>query len=580
MTSKLLATVLVMALAGAACSPAPEEADADVIVVGGGITGLSAAIEASDAGARVLVVEMASVGGGHAVRAGGFSLVGTPLQESKGIQDSPELAYRDMMAWGENADPYWVRRFAEESRSAVHDWLTGMGVQFAFIIDTPEDSVPRFHFTRGAAVNAVVPVLRTALARENISFLWNTEAVSLIRTGDAVTGVRIRNTRTDAQRTLISEAVILATGGFQSNLGMVRATWRADRTKPERLLIGSGEYARGSGVGLGEDIGAELVRMDRHVTYVAGLPDPREQGRGFLTQNPRTIWVNAEGQRFVNEDTSIKEAAAAVFAQSAPAHWLIFDAEGRKRLIIRGAAWLSRETIQKEIIENADLVKQADSIEELASLAGLPVTQLAETVERFNEFSAQGADPDYQRFAAEGSKPFTITTPPYYAIQLYPMTRKSMGGLAIDEETRVLDTAGEPIPGLFAAGELTGVAGINGSHGGSGTFLGPSVLLGRIAGRTAAASAITNASPGATEHPPGSGIKSAGEVSPAHVTAAELSALLATKRPGYWHFESSHSLVLEREFECTQCHTAEWPAGPATTKAQRLVQLESCTNCH
>ena len=100
---------------------------ADVIVVGSGIAGLSAALEAAHQGASVLVVEANSVGGGHAVKAGGFALVNTKLQRSKGINDSPDLAWQDMQRWGEDADPYWTRRYAEESAGQVYDWLTGMG---------------------------------------------------------------------------------------------------------------------------------------------------------------------------------------------------------------------------------------------------------------------------------------------------------------------------------------------------------------------------------------------------------------------------------------------------------------------
>lgn len=133
---------------GSCTRPAP---DADVIVIGGGIAGLSAALEAAAAGRTVLVIDANSVGGGHAVKAGGFALVGTPLQEKKGYRDSPEIAARDLLAWGEDADPDWVRRYVTASRADVHDWLAGFGVRWGFILDTPEHSVPRFHFATGAA---------------------------------------------------------------------------------------------------------------------------------------------------------------------------------------------------------------------------------------------------------------------------------------------------------------------------------------------------------------------------------------------------------------------------------------------
>lgn len=116
----------------------------------------------------------------------------------------------------------------------------------------------------------------------------------------------------------------------------------------------------------------------------------------------------------------------------------------------------------------------------------------AATVERWNAALAAGNDNEFSRFtpATPDSTACELRKGPFYAVQLFPMTRKSMGGLAIDANAQVRDTAGRPIPGLYAAGEVTGVAGINGSYGGEGTFLGPAVFLGRIAGAAAAGSRL------------------------------------------------------------------------------------------
>jgi len=431
------------------------------------------------------------VPGGHAIKAGGFALVGTPLQERKGLTDTPEIAYRDLMAWGEDADPYWVRHYVENSRVEVYDWLTSLGVRFAVVLDTPEDTVPRFHFTRGAAVNAMVPMLRVAFDNERIEFLTSSIATALLHSRGQVSGVKIRDARTGRQRVLHAHAVVLATGGFQSNLDMVRSNWGNHGpdsvSEPKQLLIGSGQNATGSGIDLGEAIGADLIRMDHQVTFINGLRDPRNPSRGILTQNPAAIWVDADGRRFVSESVDSKAAEAAILALSPQTHWLIFDREGRRRLRIRGAVWLNPTTIAREILDNPTVGHKSGTIDDLARATGLPVANLHTTIDRYNNFVAMGEDPDFHRFSADTptSKRTAIRLPPYYALQLLPMTRKSMGGLAIDRLTRVTGKSGQPVAGLYAAGELTGVAGINGSHGGSGTFLGPSVLIGRIAGRNA-----------------------------------------------------------------------------------------------
>lgn len=577
---------LVIAGLLAACAPAwAAPVDADVIVVGGGIAGIAAALEAEAQGARVIVVDMNSVPGGHAVKAGGFALVGTALQQQKGYADTPAIAERDLLAWGETADPAWVGRYVRASGSEVGDWLTRLGVRWAFILDTPEHSVPRFHFAAGSALNAVVPMLRSAVTRERIGWQLNSEALSLTKHRSAVTGVTVRNLRTGERQTLAANAVVLATGGFQADLRQVRANWRADVARPDRLYVGAGYFATGSGLALARRVGAGLRRMDEQVTFTTGLPNPRDPTgtRGLLTQNPAAIWVNANGQRYVAENAPSKLADDATLRQPGAAHWIVFDADGARTLRIRDAVWLGSPTAAATLATAAG-IERADTLPALAAAAGLPPAALVATVARYNAQLAAGNDADFGRFTP--GQPDREARPlekqPFTAVRLYPMTRKSMGGLAIDDATRVLDRRGRAIPGLFAAGEVTGVAGINGKYGGEGTFLGPAVWLGRIAGRTAA-----GAAPAAMPLAPAAvAAASVGTSDPAERAAtvlldvAALRTLVAADRPGYWHFREAHATVLERGLDCVACHSPDWPTLPATTPTQKLVQLASCTTCH
>jgi predicted oxidoreductase len=577
--------VLLAPLVLAACQPpGPGASDADVIVVGAGIAGLSAALEVESLGARVLVIEANSLAGGHAVKAGGFALVDTPLQRSKGYSDSPDIAFRDLMAWGEDADPWWVRHYVDNAREQVHDWLESMGVKFVVLLDTPEDTVPRFHFTRGAAVNAVVPMIREALKRERIEILFNTEVTGILRRDGQIAGVRTERTRTGGKRLYQAPAVIITTGGFQGSLETVREAWGTARPPPARLLIGAGQFATGSGLRLAEPFGAALGRLDHQVTFVNGLPDPRDPAgdHGLLTQNPAAIWVDSTGRRFTNEAAPSKVTERAVLGQAPGTHWIVFDARGEKRLIIRGAAWLTPKAIRTEILDNPALVKKADTVAALAQAAGLPPDALSETVQRFNRFVEQGSDTDFGRIVPGMTEapPLPIREPPFYAVQLFPMTRKSMGGLVIDHEARVLGGAGQLIRGLFAAGEVTGVAGINGRHGGSGTFLGPSVLTGRIAGRSAFALALGKPEPGRESPPAVTGTQRTAAPAVARQPLPDLPALLRQRRKGYWHFNVSHALIVERNQACDACHKESWPPGPAVNREQRLVQLDSCAGCH
>lgn len=570
-----------------AAADAPAR-DADIIVVGGGIAGLSAALEANDLGARVIIVEANSVAGGHAVKAGGFALVGTPLQQQKGYQDSPEIAIRDLLKWGEDADEGWVRRYVEASRPEVHDWLQRFGVRFTFILDTPEHTVPRFHFASGSALNVVVPMMRAVFDRPGITMLWDTEATSLAVRSGKVTGVATRNLRDKTNRELHAAAVIIATGGWQANLDLVRKSWRHDLPAPEKLYVGAGNFARGDGLGLARPAGAAFVRMDHQVTFSTGLPDPRDPTgtRGLLTQNPSAIWVNSVGQRFVSELSPTKVADRTVLLMHPATHWLVFDQGGRKNLRVRDAVWLANPDGQASLAASG-AIKQAASLRELAAAAGLPADALEKTVDRYNQLVAGGVDADFRRFSKEKPDKFAtaLAEPPFYAIQLFPMTRKSMGGLAIDADTRVLDERGKAVAGLFAVGEATGVAGINGSYGGEGTFLGPSVYTGRLGGRAAAHDTAPKAKPYDGAPPPAAEALRPSD-DPADRTRAitvapeSLPALVELRRAGYWHFESAHRIVLQRGLDCMNCHAPSWPTVAPQTPAQRQVQLLGCKTCH
>lgn len=575
--------LLVLLFLAGCTRPAP---DADVIVVGGGIAGLAAALEASAAGRRVILLDANSVAGGHAVKAGGFALVGTPLQAAKGYADSPGIAARDLLEWGEDADPGWVTRYVTASRTEVHDWLTGFGVRFTFILDTPQHSVPRFHFAGGTALNVVVPMMRAALERDNLEMRLHTGVTALLRQGRAVTGIRFRDLRTGREGTLHAPAVIIATGGWQANLERVRANWRPDLPVPAPLYIGAGEFATGSGMDLGGAAGAATVRHDRQVIFTTGLPDPLDPSgqRALLAQNRAAIWVNARGERFINELSPGKVADDTVLGLTPATHWLVFDATGRRSLFIRGAVWLNNPGGLAPLFA-AGRIRQADSIGALATAAGLPVAALEETVAAWNASLTRGEDAAFGRFTPDRPDPAArpLESPPYFAIQLHPMTRKSMGGLAVDDRVRVLDRDGNPIPGLYAAGEVTGVAGINGSYGGEGTFLGPSVFMGRLAGRAASG---LDAPPAAYPQPPRpatAGRTPADEATRARsqlIDRGALAALIGDARPGYWHFEATHAVVLARDLDCLACHSPGWPTRPAATPRQRQLQLDSCSSCH
>jgi predicted oxidoreductase len=554
------ATIGLLFAAGlAGCDEMAQPPDADVVVLGAGIAGLAAALEASEHGATVIVVETNSVPGGHAVKAGGFALVATALQKARGHADSPEIAAADLMDWGVDGDPEWITRYASASGPEVYEWLSAMGTEFRILIPTPEASVPRFHFTQGTAVNVVLPMLAELKVRPGVTFRLNTRAEALVFEPSTGLAVEVLDTRAGSSTTLRTASIIIATGGFQGHLETVRAFWPAGTPWPSGLLTGADKFADGSGISMAKDPGDATHRMDQHVSFPNGLRDPRSANSGsanspraLAVSNDAGVWLDDEGRPFVNENAPPKVVEAAVLRHVPEGYWLVFSANAQRRLRVRDAAWLSPETIRSEILQDPAVTIPAADVAELAMGTGML--------------------PDVLRHSLVGIEP------PYLAMRLLPMTRKNLGGISIDAEARVLHTNGNPISGLFAAGEATGVAGINGSHGMSGTFLGPSVWLGRIAGRSAATYA---ANLRADRKVAASGVDDQSQpaiADPQALPPEALPALIAADRAGYWHFGQVHQLVLERGLACTQCHETTKQA--MITRSGPMVAGDSCIECH
>ncbi len=563
----------------------PEvELSAEAIVVGAGISGLSAAVEMGRAGVNVLVLDRNSVMGGHAVMAGGFAVVNTPIQSELGFQDTPELAYQDWIDWTEDGDPDWTRYYAENSRRMIYDWVEEMGAEWVRVAYGWENSIPRFHYTDRGALGVVLALFRTALELPNITFQWNESVESLVVSEGQVTGARARNLRTGHEKILRARHIVLATGGFEGNLDRVRANWSPDLPEPGRLLIGSSVHATGSGHDLAVQAGAALTKMNRHYIYNNGIVDPRDPA-GTLSitgGNEDSLWVNTQGQRFTNETGRDKRILVDLLEQSPATYWAIFDELARDTFAMRGREWVNNPMDGHSVLDNPDITHKAPTLEALASMAGIPEETLRASIQRFNELVESGVDEDFGRFSSQADAPPKIQQPPFYALQFFPMTRKSMGGIAIDTKGRALNEVGEVVSGLYVVGEANGSAGINGKHGMDGMFLGPSVVTGRVAGQTI----VEILADMEAQQPPisvsllGEDPLPTEENWEGNLVPEALGAMIANSREGYWHFEKSHEMVLEREYECDLCHSAQVPFFPVNNRQSKLAQTEACANCH
>lgn len=597
---KTIPCLCLIALLGGTLSAAPSETtpepttsgEPQVIVVGTGMAGLSAALEAAQNGASVTVLEMGSVFGGTSFISGGkLAIVGTALQKSNGIEDSPDLAFQDFVNCGQDLDLEWVRYYVDHSNEEIYEWLTEAGVTFDVVASFPRNSVARGHGSKKLGVGLINPLFRSCANHPKIRFVWNVKAVDLVRSGEQIVGVEVLYTRSGVARSFLADAMVLATGGFQSNLQMIREHWPKSLPLPGRVLTGSGINSLGLGHAILREAGAEYHRMSYVWNYPYGLPDPRDPSgkRGLLFAHGNAIWLNGSGQRFVNESAGIEVKLAAMLQQTPASYWAVFDEANKRRVYVAGTDFGNFAVVERVIYDNPNLVKSAATLESLAEAAGLPADAMLEAVRRYNALVDAGDDLDFHRFSAENSRqslPPKIEKPPFYAVQIYPMTRKNMGGVLTDHACRVLDAQNRPIPRLYAAGELSGFSGINGTSALEGTFLGPCVVTGRMAARTAVADARLQ--PAETQRPATPHAREA-ESEPTKqdvdhsvscLDCHDLKSMLANKRPGYLHFESSHQRVLDRKLDCIQCHADLTPYQPESHRLDMKAMSHHCGSCH
>jgi succinate dehydrogenase/fumarate reductase flavoprotein subunit len=384
----------------------------------------------------------------------------------------------------------------------------------------------------------------------------------------------------------------LATGGFESSLELVRTYWPQyfpslnDRT---RVLLGSGINSLGNGLQIARDAGASLTHLDHQLFYSTGLVDPRDasQRRGLHAFDIHSIWVNAQGQRFVRDGApDPKLQMPAVLKQDPPTYWAIFDANSRPQFFVSGSDWKDPRVVQRDLFDNPKLapwIKTASSLEALAQAAGLPAKFLVRTVRRWNEMIDAGRDDDFHRLEPSGPKPPKIDRPPYYAIQFFPLARKSLGGVEVDLSCRVLDARGKPIPSLYAVGELAGVGCINGKAALEGTMLGPSILMGRVAAKHVLSQLehlLNSVSPAVLPEPTWPPQPRATEAELLQSWRDVLRQLIDKPRPGYNHFEKVHGVVLDRGYDCTRCHGGASPLALTEAQLDRRTLIQACPNCH
>lgn len=461
MRKKLMCLLAAMTFAA---SYGAENITTDVVVVGGGGAGLSAAIAAKEKGANVVLVEkMLMLGGNTNYATAGINAANTKLQKKLGIEDNAELFYNDTMKGGKNVNnPELVKKLTTDSAHII-DWLTERGADLSEVVFTGGQSAKRTH--RPAGGQAVGPVIVDALAetaeKDGIDIRTESEVTKLIKTGDKVTGVEVKHK--GETYNITAKAVVMATGGFGANAKMVA------EYKPSLEGFGStnSPAITGEGIKMVKAVGGDLVDMTEIQTH----PTVVHKKTAMITEAVRgegAILVNREGKRFVSELETRDVVSKAELEQTGKSAFLVFDQEVREKL---GA--INGYVRKGFTVEGA-------TVEELAGKIGVDAKGLVDTMTKYNGYVKAGEDKDFGKTAL----PRELVKAPFYAIEVSPAVHHTMGGVRINTNAEVLTADGKVIPGLFAAGEITG--GVHGANRIGGNAVTDITVYGKTAGENAA----------------------------------------------------------------------------------------------
>ncbi len=467
------------------------QAQWDLIVVGAGTTGLPAALFAAQRGARVLVIEKSHRIGGTLDRSGARMVAaGTKLQKQKGIDDSPDLHFEDIMQKSKGTVNQGLARLCVDNAADTINWLmdrnwdvdpshpviTGSGHE--------PDSRPRYIWGDEAGLSVLKvlnPELAPYVASGQIRYLTRTDAVELIQNSNgAVTGVVAQDAsgrKTDYR----GRYVAITSGGCHANPKMFEEVHDVP-------LYGRRAYPfnQGGGITMGVAAGGYITGKEKYLSSFGQIltdfnfPSPAS---GFASVQPerRQPWemfVNVHGQRFVREDhPSVDHREHALTEQPGHRYWIIFDQEIYDTAPPLIPSW-SEEQVAMAFRRHHYFAK-GETLGELAEWAAIDADGLMASVESYNRAQAAGNDKDYGR----EHMPLPIAKPPFYAVRMQGTTLLSWAGLAVDNQLRVIDQDDRAIPNLYAAGEVIGAGATCGNAVINGMMVTPAVTFGRLIGQ-------------------------------------------------------------------------------------------------
>ncbi|MFN4264479.1 MAG: FAD-dependent oxidoreductase [Aquabacterium sp.] len=526
---------------------------ADVVIAGGGLAGLVTALECLRAGQSVCLIDRDTPDrlGGLALWAfGGMALVGTPQQARMKIPDTPEVALRDWIRFGELSDAdvlprQWAEYYVHQSRPQIYDWLTQEGIRFLPAVNWVErgrfgdgNTLPRYHVVWGTSRELtlrMIDAVRAAGQGGRLQILHQHKVLQVMREGGRVSGVLAVNEPTQAEVRVQAGVVVLAMGGINGSEAQVRANWPADRPCPSTFLNGASPMTDGDlHHHVAQGLHGRLTHVGEMWNYAAGFPHPRPHfpGHGLSAIPAKSaLWLNHKGERIGPEplvtgfDTNW--LCQRVAEQDKPYTWQLMNWRiAAKELAISGAehnprirdkqflmflkeTLLGNHRLVNQLVEECPQVLVDDSLAGLArkmnaltGTADVDARALQATVDAFDANFKHGQrlhnDDQLRRIVHArqwGPDKLRTCAPaplqargagPFIAIQMQLITRKSLGGLQTDLQSRVLDQQGQVISGLYCVGEAAGFGGggASGKRSLEGTFLPGCILTAREAARS------------------------------------------------------------------------------------------------
>ena len=538
----------------------------DVAIVGGGLAGISAALELLDHGLKVAIIDRDSEQnfGGLAVESlGGMTLINTPIQRLNRIHDSPERALRDWHSFAQfSENDEWPKKWAElyvnRSVDDIYNWLKPKGINFFPIPHWVErgefgegNSIPRYHIIWGTGLHlmrTLINELKNHPKAINLTCLFDHRVESLILQNRAIAGVQGSHEKTSQAFEIEAPIVLVASGGINGDINRVKQEWDKSWGKaPQHILNGAHKYADGTVHDAVEKIDGKVTNLHQMWNYAAGIhhPEPRIPKEGLSLIPPKSaLWLDATGKRFgplplvtgfdthrickriaqdpygyswqvMNWKIALKEIAVSG-AESNPAF------RDRKIIQLAKDIFLGNHKLLEYLVDECEDVVVADSLEELvdkmnhlnanSQTVGTGTVDLAnirQSIERYDEQIDLGEglhnDDQLRRIAQvrhwRGDRSRTCKfvkilekkSMPLVAFREFIVSRKSMGGIQTDLESRVLSNSGKPIPGLYAAGEAAGFGGggISGLKSLEGTFISNCILNARMATRSITDQSLT-----------------------------------------------------------------------------------------